>query len=225
MAPLALLFLVVDLSFFVANLTKIADGGWIPLTLGITIFVIMVTWRTGVTALRAKLASLAEPVDSFLAELKAERVPRVPGTAIFLTRPTDKIPAFVGDYVRNMGSLHKVVLALHIRFEEQPRIDEAERAEIEQIAPDFWHVTLRYGFIEAPDLVSTLRDLKGVPGLDPDQAVFFATRDLVAPARHSVLSRWRLALFAYLYRNAARLTDRFNLPQDRTVEVARQVRL
>ncbi len=224
-APLALLFLVVDLSFFVANLTKIVDGGWIPLTLGISIFVVMVTWRTGVTALRSKLASLAEPVDGFLAELKAERVPRVPGTAIFLTRPTDKIPAFVGDYVRNMGSLHKVVLALHIRFEEQPRIDEAERAEIEQIAPDFWHVTLRYGFVEVPDLVSTLRGLKGVPGLDSDQAVFFATRDLVAPARHSVLSRWRLALFAYLYRNAARLTDRFNLPQDRTVEVARQVRL
>ncbi len=224
-APLALLFLVVDLSFFVANLTKIVDGGWIPLTLGIAIFMIMVTWRTGAQALRSKLASLAEPVDNFLAELKAERVPRVPGTAIFLTRPTDKIPAFVGDYVRNMGSLHKVVLALHIRFEEQPRIDEAERAEIEQVAPDFWHVTLRYGFIEAPDLVSALRELKGVPGLDPDQAVFFATRDLVAPARHSMLSRWRLALFAYLYRNAARLTDRFNLPPDRTVEVARQVRL
>ena len=220
-----ILFLVVDVSFFIANLAKIVDGGWIPLTLGVTIFVIMVTWRTGVQALRVKLANLAEPVDSFLAELKAERVPRVPGTAIFLTRPTDKIPAFVGDYVRNMGSLHKTVLALHIRFEEQPRVDEAERAKVEQVAPQFWHVTLRYGFVEAPDLVATLRELKDLPGIDPDHAVFFATRDIVSPARHSALSRWRLALFAYLYRNAARVTDRFNLPTERTVEVARQIRL
>ena len=224
-APLALLFLTVDVGFFVANLAKIVDGGWIPLTLGTAIFVVMVTWRTGVQALRAKLASLAEPVDAFLAELKAERVPRVPGTAVFLTRPTDKIPAFVSDYVRNMGSLHRTVLALHVRFEERPRVEEAERAEVEEVAPEFWRVTLRYGFIEAPDIVGALRSLKGLTSTAPDQAVFFATRDIVTPAGHSVLSRWRLGLFSYLYRNAARITDRFNLPQDRTVEVARQVRL
>ena len=224
-APLALLFLTVDVGFFVANLAKIVDGGWIPLTLGTAIFVVMVTWRTGVQALRAKLASLAEPVDAFLAELKADRVPRVPGTAVFLTRPTDKIPAFVSDYVRNMGSLHRTVLAVHVRFEERPRVEEAERAEVEEVAPEFWRVTLRYGFIEAPDLVGALRSLKGLPSTAPDQAVFFATRDIVTPASHSVLSRWRLGLFSYLYRNAARVTDRFNLPQDRTVEVARQVRL
>ena len=224
-APLALLFLTLDVGFFVANLAKIVDGGWIPLTLGTAIFVVMVTWRTGVQALRAKLASLAEPVDAFLAELKADRVPRVPGTAVFLTRPTDKIPAFVSDYVRNMGSLHRTVLALHVRFEERPRVEEAERAEVEEVAPEFWRVTLRYGFIEAPDIVGALRSLKGLPSTAPDQAVFFATRDIVTPASHSVLSRWRLGLFSYLYRNAARITDRFNLPQDRTVEVARQVRL
>ena len=193
-----------DVGFFVANLAKIVDGGWIPLTLGTAIFVVMVTWRTGVQALRAKLASLAEPVDAFLAELKAERVPRVPGTAVFLTRPTDKIPAFVSDYVRNMGSLHRTVLALHVRFEERPRVEEAERAEVEEVAPEFWRVTLRYGFIEAPDIVGALRSLKGLTSTAPDQAVFFATRDMVTPAGHSVLSRWRLGLFSYLYRNAAR---------------------
>ena len=175
-APLALLFLTVDVGFFVANLAKIVDGGWIPLTLGTAIFVVMVTWRTGVQALRDKLASLAEPVDAFLAELKAERVPRVPGAAVFLTRPTDKIPAFVSDYVRNMGSLHKTVLALHVRFEERPRVEEAERAEVEEVAPEFWRVTLRYGFIEAPDIVGALRSVKGLPSTAPDQAVFFATR-------------------------------------------------
>lgn len=224
-APLAILFLVVDVSFFIANLAKIVDGGWIPLMLGIFIFGIMVTWRTGVQALRAKLASLAEPVDSFLAELKSERVPRVPGTAVFLTRPTDKIPAFVSEYVRNIGSLHKTVLALHIKFEEQPRVDEADRFIFEQVAPNFWHVTLRYGFVEAPDLVATLRRLTDIPEINPEQAVFFATRDLVVSTRHSLLSSLRLALFAFLFRNAARVTDRFNLPQERTVEVARQVRL
>ncbi len=224
--PLCGLFLLVDVSFFAANLAKIVDGGWIPLTLGVIIFIVMVTWRMGVKALRAKLTAMAEPPEQFLAELKAERIARVPGTAVFLTRATDKVPAFVAEYVRNMGALHKTVIALNIRFEEQPRIEETERCTVEHVVDGFWRVTLRYGFIEAPDLSAALQDIKGLPEpIDSDRTVFFGTRDLVSPGKHSALSKWRLALFAFLYRNAARISDRFDLPMDRTVEVARQVRL
>jgi KUP system potassium uptake protein len=225
-APLGALFLIVDVSFFAANLAKVIDGGWIPLSLGLLIYFIMITWRTGVQAMRAKIAGLSESLDQFLAEMKARQVIRVPGLAIFLTRPTDQIPSFVVDYVRKMGSLHSRVIALHLSFEEQPRVVEAERCEVTVVADNFWHVTLRYGFIEVPDVAVALRHVKGLPDdLDIDKAVFFTTRDVVSAGRHTMLVRWRVNLFTYLYRNATRLTDRFDLPLDRTVEVARQLRL
>jgi KUP system potassium uptake protein len=223
-APLAVLFLIVDVGFFVANLAKILDGGWIPLTLGVLIFLVMVTWRAGVRDVRAKLGDLAEPVGPFLAELKADHIPRVPGLAVFLTRPTDKIPALITEYVRNMGSLHRSVIALHIKFENQPRAPADERCKIEEISDNFWHVTLRYGFTEVPDLEDALDRVVGLPqDLDFSKAVYFTTRDTIGQHRHAGLKKIRLSLFAFLLRNSARVTDRFNLPASRTVEVTRQV--
>ncbi len=222
---LASLFLVVDVGFFVANLAKIVDGGWVPLSLGAAIFVIMVSWRTGLTELRAKLAAMSEPPEQFLKELADNRIARVPGTAVFLTRAADQIPAYITEYVRNMGSLHKTVVALNIRFEEQPRIT-ADRCKVEPIVDGLSRVTLRYGFIEQPDIPAALDSITTLPdAVRLDSAVFFGTRDLVTPGRHPALTKWRYSLFAFLYRNAVRVTDRFNLPPERTVEVARQVRL
>ena len=223
--PLAGLFLVVDVSFFTANLSKIVDGGWVPLTLGLTIFIVMVSWRIGLTQLRAKLASKSEPTEQFISELTENRISRVPGTAVFLTRAADHIPAYITEYVRNMGSLHKTVLALNIRFEEQPRI-EGGRCKVEPMVGGLSRVTLRYGFVEQPDIPAALEAITTLPdAVDLDKAVFFGTRDLVMPGSHPALTKWRYGLFAFLYRNAVRITDRFNLPPERTVEVARQVRL
>jgi KUP system potassium uptake protein len=223
--PLASLFLTIDGGFFVANLMKVADGGWIPLSLGVLLFGIMVTWHTGVKMLRARLAGLARPANHFLTELSDNRIPRIPGTAVFLTRTADHIPAFVTEYVRNIGSLHKSVIALSIRFEDQPRILQ-NRCNVEPIIDSVWRVTLRYGFIEIPHIQ---RDLQKVPDLaaelDMRHVVFFASRDLVKPDRHSLLTKWWLGIFAFLYRNAVRATDRFNLPQDRTVEIVHLVTL
>ena len=225
-APVAAAFLTVDVGFFAANLAKVADGGWVPLSLGGAIYVVMITWRTGLMQLRAKLKDLAETPEAFLKELEQTRIARVPGTAVFLTRDADQIPAYVAEYVRNMGSLHETVLALNIRFEERPRT-EGDRCKVERIADGFSRVTLRYGFMEQPDIPSDLAAIKTLPGaVDLEHAVFFGTRDLVAPRRHhSTFARLRYELFAYLYRNAVRVTDRFNLPIERTVEVARQVPL
>ena len=222
--PLGGLFLIVDVGFFAANLTKVVEGGWIPLTLGIMIFIIMVTWRTGVQALRAKLAGLAEPADRFIEELAENQIARVPGTAVFLNRTSDEIPDFLAEYVRNMGSLHETVIILNIVFEEQPRVDEERRWEVKPIEGGLWRVTLRYGFIEAPDLAVALQDIRGLPEpIDVNRAVFFGTRDIVIPGKHSVLSKWRIAVFAFLYKNAVRVIDRCNLPAGRTIEVTRQM--
>jgi len=191
----------------------------VPLTLGVIIFAVMISWRSGIQALRSKLAGAAETAGEFLADVKAGRIVRVPGVAVFLTRPTDKVPAFLSDYAKNMGSLHKTIIALQIGFKSQPRMEQKERSSVEEIAGGFWRVTLNYGFVEIPDLREDLKKV-GLPGsINLDQAVFFGARDLISAGRHSGVAKGRLAIFSFLYRNAVRTSDRFNLPPEKTMEL------
>jgi KUP system potassium uptake protein len=218
-------FLIVDAGFFTANLLKIADGGWLPLSVGALVFLVMLTWRSGIDAVRASLANASEAPERFIADLQAGKVPRVPGTAIFLTRTYQKIPPLLIDHVKHMGALHRAAIALTVLFEDRPRIADGERCKVEPIADGIWRVTIRFGFIEIPDLASALKKVRGLdPSIDLDNAVYFATRDLVVPKPNtSLLDRWRLPLFAFLYRNAVKVVDRFSLPPDRVVEIARPI--
>jgi KUP system potassium uptake protein len=226
-ASVAGLFLVVDGGFFAANLLKIADGGWMPLTVGALVFFIMITWRTGVDAVRASLGAESEEPARFTADLAAGRIPRVPGTAIFLTRTDRKIPPLVIDHVKHMGALHRAVIALTVVFEETPRILDGERGTVTLIADGIWRVTLRFGFIEIPDLPLALRGMKGLdPSIDLDHAIYFATRDLAVPkSRRPRYAPWRVPIFAFLYRNAAKVVDRFSLPPHNVVEIARPIEI
>jgi KUP system potassium uptake protein len=223
--PVAGVFLIVDASFFCANLLKIADGGWLPLTLGALVFFVMTTWRSGMDCVRAALTQ--RPVDSqrLLADLAAVRIPRVPGTAIFLTRSTRKIPLLLLDHIKYMGALQRNVVTLTVVFEEVPRITDARRCAVEHVAEDFWHATVRFGFVEIPDLGAALRNLRGLDrAIDLEGAIYFAARDLVVRrSRRRLLAHWRLPLFAFLYRNAVKAIDRFNLPPESVFEVGRQI--
>lgn len=222
--PIATVFLTVDVAFFSANLAKIAAGGWIPLTLGVCIYAIMVTWRTGIQALRAKISGRAESAELFVARLKRENIPRVPGVAVFLTRTDDKIPAAICDFVRNLGSLHETVIALRVVFEESPRIEPDQRATVESVADGFWRVIVHYGFVEMPDLIGVLKAVEGLPdSVDLEKAVFIGTQDSVSAGPHRILARVRLALFAFLFRNAVHISDHFSLPPGRTIEVSRKL--
>jgi KUP system potassium uptake protein len=226
-AAVAGVFLIVDAGFFSANLLKIVDGGWLPLTIGGAVFFIMATWRSGLDALTAAAERLSEPPDRFIADLEAGRTPRVPGTAIFLTRTEEAIPPLMVDHVRHMGALHRSVLALTVVFEETPRVSDHQRCAVRPMTAGIWRVTIRYGFVEIPDLTFALRRVKGLdPSIDIDNAVYFATRDLAVPGpRSSRMARWTAPIFAFLYRNAVRVVDRFSLPSQNAVEVARQIEI
>ncbi len=219
------LFIVVDIAFFYANLLKIADGGWLPLTLGAGIFFIMSTWRSGVDCVHDALVQPEEESQQFLDELAAGKIPRVPGTAIFLTKSPQQIPSLMIYHVQHMGSLHERVVTLTVEFEETPRVPEQERCEAEHIAEGIWHATVRFGFLEIPDLRRALANLKHLdPLLDTDGGVYFAARDLIVrKPGHGRLAHWRLPVFAFLYRNAVKVVDRFRLPSRNVVEVARKI--
>jgi KUP system potassium uptake protein len=220
-------FLIVDLAFFSANLLKIADGGWLPLALGGTIFFLMTTWRQGLDAVRASIQSMAEPADVFLKMLEQGHVPRVPGTAVFLTRATQKIPNLIVEHVRHMGALHQNVIALTLSFEDCPRIGSDHRTSIEPIGEGIWRAHMAFGFIEIPDLQAALSEIKDLPPeVDLKNAIFFGTRDqVVRKPGSSLFTHWRLPFFAFLYRNAVKVVDRFHLPPANVVEIARQIEI
>ena len=220
-------FLLVDLAFFAANMLKLPEGGWIPLLLGAILFIIMTSWRKGVDAVRQKLADLGETTDVFRGRLLAEQVPRVPGTAVFLSRGGLVISPVLVRHVKQMKALQSTVVSLTIDFAEVPRIDPSQRAEVEDLGNGLWHVTVRFGFVEKPNVAEALAaaHAKGCP-LNLDDAVYFASHDEVIRSETKPrLAGWRRVLFAVMYRNAVRAPDRFDLPADQFLEVGRQIAL
>ena len=226
-AAAAAIFLTIDGAFFASNLFKIVDGGWLPLTLGGLVFFVMTTWRRGIDAIVRGQAGLSQAPDQFLAALKADKIARVPGAAIFLTRPETRIPALVVDYVRRIGALHRDVIILTIAFDEAPRVAEADRATLEPIGDGISRVTLRYGFVEIPDLPYSLSRMEGLKAsIDLTHAAYFGARDgVIAKPAGGCMKGWRLAVFVWLYRNAVKIVDRFKLPPKNVTEIARQIEI
>jgi KUP system potassium uptake protein len=221
------LFLLVDLGFFVANFMKIADGGWIPLILGVLLFLIMTTWHQGIAAVRRKLMESVVNQDVFMAQLREQTIPRVPGTAVFLSRSGRVVPPLLVRHVAQIKALQQTVVSLSVTFEERPRVPEAERTRAQHLSDGFWYITVRFGFVEVPNLAAALAHAtsQGCP-LNLDDAVYFAAHDEVIPGVGSDrLPGWRRLLFRFMFRNAIRTPDRFSLPADKFIEIGRQIAL
>lgn len=220
-------FFTIDLAFFSANLWKIADGGWLPLSLAAIVFVVMTTWRKGIETMHAELTQTPEAAERFLSRLRSGSIPRVEGTTVFITRSTQGMSRLIVDYARYTGVLPRRTVALSIRFEPTPRVAEPKCTVVEQLAEGLWLIVARFGFFEIPDLRAALNRARGLDEpIDFDSARFVAARDLVVQKpRGSAMSSWRVGLFAFLYRNSAKIVDRFNLPPKRVVEIARQIEI
>ena len=224
-AVVLLLLLVVDVVFFVANLLKIGAGGYVPLLIGSALFFVMTTWHRGVDLVRARVAPPAETGNEVLAQLRAGTLPRVGGSAVFLSRLEGPVPPVVRRHVTEFKALPDKVVVLAVVFAETPRVAEHDRTVIKSVHDGIWQVTVRFGFVEIPNLMAALRDARerGVD-VDLDAVTFFVAHDEVAesPGR-SGMWKFRRILFGFLYRNAVRAADRFALPRDRLVEVGHQV--
>ncbi len=225
--PVSGVFLLIDLAFFGANLMKIREGGWIPLLLGALIFLVMTTWRRGVDAVRQRQFQMEHTPAWFHEMLREGNVARVPGTAVFFSRGDTIIPQVMVRHVEQFKALQETVVSLTVEFEATPRVPLSRRADVEALPNNLWHVTIRFGFIEMPNVVAALHCAKdnGCP-LDLHDAVYFAAHDdVVASETQPRLSAWRRRLFAFMYRNAVRAPDRFDIPAERFLEVGRQVGL
>ena len=226
-AAIAGSLMVVDLLFFSANLLKLLDGGWVPLVIAALVFTMMLTWRHGMDALRRSFSEREETTEAFLARLKALNIPRVPGTAVFMSRSKHLVPPVMIRHVAQMKALQEVVVNLTVRFETTPRVSDAERATVEEVADGFWHVTVRFGFVEIPNIPAAMghAKAKGCP-LEADDIIYFASHDEVVKCKTAPrLAAWQRLIFSFMFRNAVRVPDRFELPADKFLEVGQQVAL
>ncbi|HMH89255.1 MAG TPA: KUP/HAK/KT family potassium transporter [Steroidobacteraceae bacterium] len=225
--PVAGIFIMVDSSFFLANLLKIAEGGWLPLTFAAILFLVMITWRSGIDAIRATLVHAPLSAERFLSDLKSGVIPRVEGTTVFLTRSTQKVSRVIMDHARFVGVLPRNAIALSVVFENTPRVVGPTCTVVDNVGEGLWHVIARFGFLEIPNLRQALAGTRGFgAAIDFDKALFFGTRDHVVSKRKNASMRgWRLVLFAFLYRNSVKIVDRFSLDAENVIEIARQIEI
>jgi KUP system potassium uptake protein len=226
LVPLFALFLCVDLSFFSANLLKIIDGGWFPLAIAGTLYVVMMTWLWGRQRLAAQRASGALPLATLLEGLQPGHPVRVPGTAVYMTARVDNVPAALLHNMKHNKILHERNVLMTVRTEDVPRLPEAERLQIDHLSQNFHTVTIRYGFLEEPDIPRALA-LCRVGGFRFNlmETSFFVGREkIVAKGRSGIMLLFK-KLFVLLTNLALDATEFFHIPINRIVELGGQIEI
>ncbi|AMA57579.1 potassium transporter Kup [Bradyrhizobium sp. CCGE-LA001] len=217
-------FLFLDMTFLAANLLKVVEGGWVPLALGALMIILMYTWRRGSRLLFEKSRKLEFPLADLVAMLEKRPPQRVPGTAVFLTSDPLSAPTALMHSLKHYKVLHEKNVILTIETAQTPRIDPAERVRLEQISPTFSKVTLKFGFMESPNVPKALAIARKLGWqFDIMSTSFFLSRRALKPAVHSGMPRWQDRLFISLSRSANDATDYFQIPSGRVVEVGTQV--
>jgi KUP system potassium uptake protein len=224
-AAIAGCFIVVDSAFLGANAAKIADGGYVPLALAGLVYGIMWIWHSGRKAVSSAITSKVIPVDKFMAEIAGKSVPRVPGTAVFLTRAKRGVPPVMAWHVKHNRALHSRIMVINVSIEPMPWVRKEDRLRVVQEAPNFWCATAYFGFMERPDIPAVLDEAKqkGCNLLLDDVTYYVGRETVVSREDGRGLPIWEEAMFAVMERNAAQVTDFFRLPVDQVVEIGRQI--
>jgi KUP system potassium uptake protein len=221
-------FMVFEATFLAAALHKVLEGGWFPLLLGAVLFSVMTTWRRGRTTLLDRMRMSSVPLGPFLGSLFLEPPRRVPGTAVFLTATPDATPHALLHSLKHYRVLHERNVFLTVEFRDVPWVPHENRIQCEALGHDCWRVLVRYGFMDRPDVGHAL-ELCGPAGLqlEPAEVSYFLSREKIVPsvAAKSALARWRDRIFAAMARNAGSVTDFFNIPPNRVVELGTRVEI
>ncbi len=226
-AAVCSVFILVEAAFFAANLLKVFRGGWFPLAMGLAIFLIMATWKKGRQLVWNKLRPAAMPIDDFLDEIQRNReVPRVRGTAVFMTANPEGTPIALLHNLKHNKVIHERNIILTILTDEVPQVDAAKRLEITKLAAGFHRVIAHYGFMEEPNVPELLAGapLVGDP-VNLHRTTFFLSRETIVPSGSGSMRRWRQWLFAVMSRNAQSAGSFYRIPPNRVIELGMQVEI
>lgn len=219
------LFLLVDLAYFSANLTKVPDGGWFPLLIGLIAFTLLTTWAKGRQLMIKRLSEVAMPITVFV-KSAANSAERVSGTAVFMTTARDGVPHALLHNLKHNKVLHERVILLTVKIEDVPYVGQSYRAEVKEFGQGFYRMVVHYGFMQEPDVPAALSNVQGIgaPLRMMDTSFFLARQTLIASSRPG-MAIWREKLFAWMLRNAESAMEFFKLPSNRVVELGSQVEI
>jgi KUP system potassium uptake protein len=223
-------FLFLDLAFLGANAMKITHGGWVPLAIAIAIFTLMTTWKRGRAILRERLTDLSMPLPDFLQSLSTSSIPRVPGTAVFLTGDSGGTPVVLLHHLKHNKALHQQVILLSIQTSGVPEERNSDRITLERLDHGFLRAVARYGFMESPDVKEVMELLRrdGVRSRPLDTS-YYLGRELLIPFAKPwkigglTMNIWRKRLFVIMAKNARSAAEFFQLPPNRVVELGTQI--
>ncbi|HEU4917491.1 MAG TPA: potassium transporter Kup [Acidimicrobiia bacterium] len=222
---LTVLFLIVDLAFFSANIVKVPAGGWFPLVVGLALFTVMTTWKTGRRRLTGALKRGELPIERFIGSITAHPQVRVPGTAVFLFPDPGITPPALLANLRHNEVLHETVVLVAVQNSTVPRVPQVKRATVHDLGEGFVQVVLHFGFMDEPDVPRALANIVDPEfGFDPDDATFFIGRETIIN-RSGGLGRARAGLFALMHRNASSPVQFFSLPPGQVIEIGKQIAL
>jgi KUP system potassium uptake protein len=227
--------LVLDLAFFTANVLKIPHGGWLPLILAMAIFFVSITWKRGRSILAERLTEQTMPLTRFLETCTAKVLMRVPGDAIFMSGTERITPLPLAQNVRHNKVLHERILIVTVSTRDVPHMPESERLVIEELRSDVFHASLRYGFMEQPNVPEALfgkpltytrpDGTDGTFVFREDEVTFFFGHDTLLATERAGMAIFRERLFAFMARNSQRASSYFHIPAERVIQIGSVVEL
>ncbi|MTD39237.1 low affinity potassium transporter Kup [Erwinia sp. CPCC 100877] len=223
---IGLAFLCVDVPLFSANLQKIFSGGWLPLALGLIMFIVMTTWKSERFRLLRRMHEHGNSLEALIASLEKSPPVRVSGTAVYMSRALNVIPFALLHNLKHNKVLHERVILLTLRTEDAPYVHNVKRVAIEQLSPTFWRVVASYGWRETPNVEEVFHrcGLEGLSCRMMETSFFMSHESLIIGKRPWYL-RLRGRLFLLLQRNALRVPDQFEIPPNRVIELGTQVEI
>ncbi|WP_129792825.1 potassium transporter Kup [Sphingosinicella sp. CPCC 101087] len=223
--PLLAIFFIVDITYFAANLTKVPNGGWFPLLIGLIGFTLLTTWARGRKLMIERMDEAAIPLPIFV-KSAASSATRVPGTAVFMTTSAEGVPHSLLHNLKHNKVIHERVILLTVRIEDVPFVDQEKSFELKELGSGFFRLIVRYGFMQETNVPAALArvDECGPQFKMMDTSFFLARQTLITSATPG-MAVWREKLFAWMLRNAESAMEFFKLPPNRVVELGAQVEI
>ncbi|MBA3499608.1 MAG: potassium transporter Kup, partial [Deltaproteobacteria bacterium] len=213
-------FVIIDGLFFSSNVIKIAAGGWFPLAVGLIVFIVMTTWWRGRFELSKMMETGTIPDELFLADIAETRLPRVSGTAVFMSSGTDGMPNVLLHHVKHNKVLHKQVVLLSIMTENVPFVIGNSALEVRELGNGFFRVLARVGFMQQPNVPRILTRCEKYELIaNPSDTTYYLGRQSLLTTGKTKVAKWRKMLFGFLAHNSKSPTAFFNLPPNRVVEL------
>ena len=219
--PVIAFFGAIDSSFLLANSTKILDGGWFPVAVGAGAALAMLCWRRGSAAVRHRLAEMSMSLDEFVGHIDQMVVGRMPGAGVWLTRISHGASPMLLHHVQHNGVMHEKVVLMSFHPDRRPRVPFADRHSVERLGHGFFHIQVKLGFMQTPDIPLTLRNCE-LLGFDVDfdhVHYYIGHESVVRRTKNSTMDPVSFAIFAFLTRIASRAPDFFKIPNDGLSEV------